>query len=140
VAALAYVDSGGWIALLSRRDRHHAEATRVFRAVVRRHTALVTSNLVLAEVHRLLLFRAGIQAALAAVERITRIDRLSVEFVTAAHHAAALEWIRRFADQPFTYADATSFAVMAGRRCRHVIGFDRHFQIAGFERWLPGSA
>jgi predicted nucleic acid-binding protein len=130
-----YVDSGGWIALLSRRDRHHSEAAKLFREVARRRTALVTSNLVLAEVHRLLLFRAGIAAAFAAVERITALDRLSFEFVARTHHDAAMEWIRRFADQSVTYTDATSFAIMAARRDRQVIGFDRHFEIAGFECW-----
>ena len=137
--APVYVDSGGWIALLSRRDAHHPEAAEVFRESVRRRAALLTSNLVIAEVHRLLLFRGGISAALAAVERITALERVSVEFVTRAHHDDAVEWLRRFADQPFTYTDATSFAVMTGRRCRQVIGFDRHFQTAGFERW-PGSS
>jgi uncharacterized protein len=58
--------------------------------------------------------------------------------VTEAHHEAALGWLRRFPDQRFTYTDATSFAVMERRSCRQVIGFDRHFEIAGFSRWQPG--
>jgi len=28
---------------------------------------------------------------------------------------------------------------MESHRCRCVIGFDRHFEIAGFERWRPGN-
>lgn len=132
-----FVDSGGWLALLSHRDGHHGDAERLFRAALALRVSLVTSNLVLAEVHRLLLFRAGIAAAYRAVERTSRLERLSLEFVTEAHHEAALGWLRRFPDQGFTYTDATSFAVMESRDCRRVIGFDRHFQIAGFDPWQP---
>ena len=135
--AAVYVDSGGWIALLSRRDRHHQEASKLFRAAVKQRVGLITSDLVLAEVHRQLLFRAGIGAALGALNRIARVKEVSVEFVTRADHDSALEWLRRFGDQPFTYADVTSFAVMESRGARQVIGFDHHFQVAGFEQWRP---
>lgn len=133
-----FVDSGAWLALFSHRDGHHREADRLFREAVRRRAALITSNLVVAELHRLLLFRAGITAAYRAVDRMTRLESLSLEFVTKAHHDAALGWLRRFADQRFTYTDATSFAVMESRGCGRVIGFDGDFRIAGFERWQPG--
>lgn len=133
-----YVDSGGWIGLFSRRDERHRTAENLFRKVVKQDVALLTSNLVVAEVHRHLLFRTGIQPARAVLDRICGLQRLSIEFVTQAHHEAAMDWLRRFGDQAFTYADATSFAVMEARGIRQVIGFDHHFQIAGFERWQPG--
>ena len=130
-----YIDSGGWIAFLSRRDRHHREASQLFRRVVKQKTGLLTSNLVLAEVHRQILFRAGVAPALGALERMTKVARVSVEFVTRADHESALEWLGHFRDQPFTYTDATSFAIMKRRGVRLVIGFDHHFEVAGFERW-----
>jgi len=132
-----FVDSGAWLALFSRRDGLHREADRLFRKAVTLRIALITSNLVVAELHRLLLFRAGIAAAYRVVDRMHRLERLSLEFVTKTHHEVALEWLRRFRDQRFTYTDATSFAVMEIRGCRGVIGFDHHFEIAGFERWQP---
>jgi predicted nucleic acid-binding protein len=130
-----YVDSGAWIAHASRRDRHHGEAHSLFQQIAERRLPLLTTNLVLAEVHRLLLFQAGIRAALGALEAIEKVRPLSIEFVGKTHHAAALDWIRRFADQPFTYTDAASFAVMSARQCRRFIGFDHHFEVAGFDRW-----
>ncbi|MGH7821299.1 MAG: type II toxin-antitoxin system VapC family toxin, partial [Candidatus Binatia bacterium] len=135
-----YVDSGGWIALFSRRDANHREAKALFHEAARRRHELFTSNLVLAEVHRFILFRAGIAPAVAALERIGRAERLSVEFVTRAVHDAAIAWLRRFADQPFTYTNATGFAVMRSRGSRQAITFDRHFEVAGFERWRPAAA
>ena len=62
-AGRLFVDSSGWIALVSARDRHHAEAHERFEAAAAQRRRLITTNLVLAETHRLLLFRAGPQAA-----------------------------------------------------------------------------
>src|SRR3954449_64533 len=72
------VDSGGWIALLSARDQHHAEADTLFPRAVHDRVPLVTTNLVLAEVHRLLLFRAGIRAAATALDRIEASPRVRI--------------------------------------------------------------
>jgi uncharacterized protein len=136
VRAPVLVDSGGWIAQISRRDQYHEKADVLFRRAVREHTPLVTTNLIVAEVHRQLLHRAGIAAAARALELMEASD-LALEFVTMAHHREARGWLQRLADQPLTYTDAVSFAVMAARRCRFVIGFDHHFEIAGFELWRP---
>ena len=65
-SAKLFVDSGAWIALFSARDQHHAEADALVREAIAQKVPLVTTNLVLAEVHRLLLFRAGARPAMAA--------------------------------------------------------------------------
>ena len=57
-----FVDSGAWIALRNRRDQYHAEADRLIRAAVEARTALLTTTLVLAETHRVTLFRVGVRA------------------------------------------------------------------------------
>jgi predicted nucleic acid-binding protein len=129
------VDSGGWIALLSARDQHHVEADELFRHAIRERVPLMTTNLVLAEVHRLLLFRAGIRAAATALDRIAASSRVRIVFATAAHHAAARAWIARLDDQRITYTDAVSFALMKAMPCTAVLGFDRDFAVAGFPFW-----
>lgn len=130
-----FVDSGGWIALAHARDRHHEDADRLFHLAAARRLALITTNLVVAEVHRLLLFRAGPRVASTVLDRIDGSGLLGVEFATAAHHVAARTWLARLADQAVTYTDAVSFAVMQSRRCRAVLGFDHHFISAGFMLW-----
>lgn len=133
-----FVDSGAWIALRSRRDQHHAEADRLFREALRRRIPLATTDLVLAELHRLTLFRAGVLPALRALDRIDQSPSVTVHFAAAAHHAAARRWLERLAPHPITYTDAVSFAVMEGLRCRHALAFDHDFTAAGFELWRPG--
>jgi predicted nucleic acid-binding protein len=133
--ARLFVDSGAWIALRSRRDQHHVEADRLFRDAITRRIPLVTTNLVVAEAHRLTLFRAGLGPALHALERMDASDRLAIHFATAEDHAAARRWLARLAPRPITYTDAVSFAVMEARNCRHVLGFDEDFAMAGFMLW-----
>jgi predicted nucleic acid-binding protein len=130
-----FVDSGAWIALRSRRDQHHAAADRAFRAAIEQSIPLVTTNLVVAEAHRLTLFRAGYEAALRGLEAIDASSAVSVHFATSGDHRAAQEWLKRLAPRPITYADALSFAVMLATKCTHVLGFEDDFLVAGFDRW-----
>jgi len=130
-----FVDSGAWLAFFSARDGHHREADRLIREAMQRKVPLLTSNLVLAEVHRLLLFRAGIKPAAVALERIDATPKVSVVFADEATHRQAREWLGRLDDQVISYTDASSFAFMASARCSHVISFDRDFEVAGFQRW-----
>ncbi len=130
-----YVDSGGWIALLSARDQHHLEADRLFRLAASHEIPLFTSNLVLAEVHRLLLYRAGARAAAVSLRRVLSSNLVRLKCATPAHHEAGLEWLERLSQQGVTYTDAVSFAVMESNQCLKAISFDRHFSLAGFVLW-----
>lgn len=134
-AVRLFVDSGAWIALRSRRDQHHAEADRAFRAAVERSIPLVTTNLVIAEVHRLTLFRVGVDAAMRALDRVDASPSVTMHHAGSEDHRAARRWFEHLAPKPITYTDAVSFAVMQRTACSHVLGFDDDFVAAGFERW-----
>lgn len=132
-----FVDSGAWIAYFSVRDAHHAEADGRLRAAVGTRRILVTTNLILAEVHRWFLFQAGIAPAAAALGRIDATPLVKVVYANAEHHRAARAWLEQFADQRITYTDAVSFGVMTALRCRLVFTFDHDFLVAGFTPWQP---
>jgi predicted nucleic acid-binding protein len=137
--ARLFVDSGAWTALRSRRDQHHTEADRLFREAISRHIPLFTTNLVIAETHRLTLFRIGIQPALRALDLLDASPNVTIRFPAADEHAAARRWLERLAPRPISYTDAVSFAVMEQNRCRHVLGFDQDFLVAGFTLWQGGD-
>jgi predicted nucleic acid-binding protein len=99
----------------------------------------VTTHLVIAEVHRLTLFRVGVQAALRGLDRIDASSSVRVHFAGAAEHRAARQWLERLAPRSITYTDAVSFAVMEATRCRQVLGFDQDFVAAGYSLW-PGRS
>jgi predicted nucleic acid-binding protein len=133
--AKPFVDSGGWIALRSRRDQHHAEADRLFREAIERRLRLVTTNLIIAELHRLTLYRAGLEPALRDLERIDASPSTRIHFATTKDHEEGRRWLERLAPRPIAYTDAVSFAVMGAAKCNHVLGFDNDFVAAGFELW-----
>jgi predicted nucleic acid-binding protein len=130
-----FVDSSAWVALRSLRDQHHAEADRLFREALAHHIPLVTTNLVLAETHRLTLFRAGAQPARRFLELVDASPGVRIHFPAEADHAAARRWLERLGSRPVTYTDAVSFAVMEATDCQHVLGFDQDFVAAGFLLW-----
>lgn len=129
-----FVDSGAWIAFFSARDRHHSAADTLIRRCAAARTRILTTNLVLAEVHRLLLHRAGIRAAAAALDHICRSSLVEIVFADAPLHERARTWLAKLDDQTITYTDAISFAVIERAGCASVLTFDRDFDIAGFAR------
>jgi len=131
------VDSGAWIALVRLGDQYHSEADRLFRRAAVLRIPLVTTNLIIAEVHRFSLFHVGVRAAALLLERIDASQLLTTEFATAAHHASARRWIERLSDQVISYTDAVSFAVIEATRCTAAMSFDRDFVTAGFRLWQP---
>jgi predicted nucleic acid-binding protein len=133
--ARLFVDSGAWLALRSRRDQYHADAERLFHEAISRRIPLLTTNLVVAEAHRLTLFRAGIEPAFRALERMDASPSVTIHFSTADDHVSARRWLTRLMPRPITYTDAVSFAVMEANRCRAVLGFDQDFVAAGFALW-----
>ncbi len=133
-----FVDAGGWIALFSSRDQHHAQAERQIRTAIDHRIPLFTSNLVLAEVHRLLLYRAGTRFAFLALRRVLQSESVELLCSTMAHHRAALGWLEQLSGQTVTYTDAVSFAIMESVKCSTVIGFDGHFALAGIQLWELG--
>lgn len=134
-AAPVLVDSGAWIGLIRARDTRHEEAEEHFQRAVRERVPLLTTNLILAEVQRFVLFQAGARAAAFVLQRIEASARLSIEFAGREHHAAALAWLARLGERKITYTDAISFAVMEQHGCRAAMSFDADFTHAGFTLW-----
>ena len=127
-----FVDSSAWIAFFSARDQHHADADRAFRRTVEAKRLLLTTNLVLAEIHRLFLYRAGIGAAAVVLDRIEASPMVKIEYAGERHHHAARIWLKKLSQHPISYADAVSFAVMEATGCKEALSFDHHFRLAGF--------
>ena len=132
-----YVDTSAWIAFFSARDQNHAEAERLFQAAVSRKVSLVTTNLVLAEVHRLILHRVGAAAAGFALDRIESSALVTIVFASSAHHAAAKSWLAKLKGNAVTYTDSVGFAVIEDLRCIGSLSFDADFLHGGFRPWPP---
>ena len=133
VAAEFFVDTSAWYPLLVARHPDHERLAARLRTLIRDHRRLVTTNLVVAETHALLLRRVGHAAALTFVKTVGEPPNVVVESTRELEHAAMQNWLARFADQGFSFTDAVSFAVMTERRISDALALDHHFTVAGFQ-------
>lgn len=134
MAGSLFLDTAGWFAALSPPESGHEIAKAAYTDAARRGLLLVTTPLVAAEMHTLILRWRGPRAGLFFLETV---------FESGAHVIAPLDddvidaavsrWIRRFSDKSLSLADAVSLEVMRRERISRALTFDRHFVDAGYE-------
>ena len=132
MAAEFFVDTSAWYPLLVATHPDHGPLAARLRALIRDHRRLVTTNLVVAETHALLLRRVGHAAALTFVNTVPELPNIVVESTRALERIATQDWLTRYSDQDFSFTDAVSFTVMADRRIRDALSLDHHLVTAGF--------
>ena len=127
----AFVDTSIWYAAADGGDAHSAVA----RSLLTEHAgALVTSDLVLAELWNLVNARVGHRAANQFVAAVAAgIAR--VECTTAADLEVAEASVAAFADQAFSLTDRTSWALMERLAITDALALDADFRIY---RYGPG--
>lgn len=136
MAGEIFVDTSAWYPLVVRSHPLHQASAVTLRRFVSRGTRVVTTNLILAETHALLLRRVHRDAALTFVRTVRERPNLIVFSTPAFESAAIADWLDAYEDQDFSLADAVSFAVMTERRITEALTLDHHFATAGF-RVLP---
>jgi predicted nucleic acid-binding protein len=138
VAAEVFVDTSFWCTLVLRgknaaEEERHARAGSALKLLLRARVRLVTTNLLIAESHQLLLVRDRRETALAFLNSFPAPGTEVVASTAELEAEAIADWIERFEDHDFSLADAVSFALMKRRRITRALTFDRHFAAAGFE-------
>ena len=128
-----FVDTSAWYPLVVASHSDHAPLAAALHAAVKAHRRVVTTNLVVAETHALLLRRVGRDTALTFVQTVDAAPNVVVRSTRELESAAERNWLARYADQDFSLTDAVSFTVMTERRIRQALGLDQHFVVAGFE-------
>lgn len=127
------VDTGAWLAAFHQRDQYHARAAHALRQLRAARARLVVTNLILAELHRHLLYALGPVGAALHVETLLGDPLIDVVFADEAlQRAAFMDWIHPYSDQSFTLTDAVSFAALRSESMEVAFTFDRHFAVAGF--------
>ncbi len=127
-----FVDTSAWYALVDEDDAHHRAAWEVFPRLLDEFEGLVTSNHVVGESYTLIRSSLGHRNAwefLALLERSRRLERL---FTPEALELDAYRLLKKYADQAFSFVDATSFVWMRALKLRDAFAYDKHFQAAGF--------
>jgi predicted nucleic acid-binding protein len=129
------LDTSAWFAALNTREEHHARAERYYQdAVADGRLALVTTNLVVAEMHALITRGQGATAGVRFLDQLAADPVHEVVWVNREQERRAIDrWLRPFGAQRFSLADAASFELMRDRGVQTAFTLDRHFKAAGFE-------
>jgi predicted nucleic acid-binding protein len=129
-----FLDSSGWFASFTPREFGHESAAKQYAVAVNDGARLLTTSMVVAEMHALVLRRGGTRLAQEFLDSALNPDALHVVHPDAELVSAAVSnWVRRYADKSFSLCDAVSFEVMRRERVQHALTLDHHFAIAGFE-------
>jgi len=105
---------------------------------LQRKQRLISTNHVVGESYTLLRVRLGHAAAYDFLRRL-RASRLTRRvFVLEAWEDEAEALLARFADQDFSYVDATSFVSMRRIGLDVAFAFDHYFSVAGFQLLADG--
>ncbi|MGH7786195.1 MAG: type II toxin-antitoxin system VapC family toxin [Candidatus Binatia bacterium] len=129
-----FVDTGAWYALQVSDDEWHKAAVATLSGLAASRHPLVTTNQVVGETYTLLRMTCGHAAAVTFLDRLGESRRIERLFVGREMEARAYGVLRQYADQDFSFVDATSFAAMRSERIRHAFALDQHFATAGFTR------
>jgi predicted nucleic acid-binding protein len=133
-----FLDTSGWFAALSERDPHHVRAAAYYRDTLDAgRFALVTTNLVVAEMHALMTRARGVVAGVQFLDRLYDDTLHEIVWATRDLQRQAIDrWLRPFRDHHFSLTDAVSFEVMRSRGLDAALATDRHFAAAAF-RLVP---
>jgi len=124
-----FVDSSFWIAQAVPRNGLHDAAMRLAASLSAER--LVTSNLILGETWTFLRRRIGHRFAISWLD-VARSHRLGVERIDPTLEDEAWTWLLVHDERPYSFVDATSFALMRKLRITEALAFDGDFAAAGF--------
>jgi predicted nucleic acid-binding protein len=132
VPAEVFVDTSAWYPLLLRKHPDHARLAAQLRTLVKRGQRVVTTNLIVAETHALVMRRVGADSALTFVQTVRQPPNVVVHSTADLETTAVHSWLERYGDHDFSFTDAVSFAVMTERGIDAAMTLDHHFEVAGF--------
>ena len=131
---MRFVDSSFWIGFTLKRDQHHSVARELWSSEA---NALLTTNHVIGETWTFLRRRDGHALATRFRERTAESRDLTIVHIDEDLESEAWRWLRRHDERPYSFVDATSFALMRRRRLREALAFDGDFTAAGFVEVRP---
>ena len=128
-----FADTSALYAAADRREDGHDACRRAFVGALRAGEAIVTTELIVAELHALAVRRSNPDTALEIVRRLTTTGRVDVETIGPARLARAIDLLAARPGRPYSLADAVSFIVMRERRIERALTLDADFEAEGFE-------
>ncbi len=125
-----FIDTSAFLALVDSKDQFHGRAKKLNQYHGMEHQ-WHTSNLVLYETYTLIRYRINHRTMMHFIDAFDQ-QHIDVIGIDTELEQLALDKLRKYSDQEFSFTDCASFAVMASLKIQTVFGFDRDFERAGF--------
>lgn len=132
---MIFVDTSFLVAYTLTTDSRHADALALGGPFSR--GSLVTSTIVLGETWTTLRHRIGHARTRGWVDALWALEHVRVERIDPALEEQAWTWLRAHDERPYSFVDATSFALMRKLRISEALAFDGDFAAAGFVELRP---
>jgi predicted nucleic acid-binding protein len=135
---MIFVDAGPLVAIVNPGDQHAEEARLGWLRLAETKLALVSTEHILDEVATAI---CRWQSPRRAADWVRlQLDSGLIRWISCGPEdwRTATEWLTQYSDQQINFTDALSFTLMRRLRLTEAFTFDRHFQIAGFEKWMAG--
>ena len=124
-----FVDASFWIALRARGEPEHEAARELARRLAAERQALLTTDLVFAEIHAYFSRWRRLREQVLADFWDSRLFQF--RDTSFADKTAAVRLLRANRDKTYSFCDAVSFVVMQRLHLRRVVSYDEHFRQFG---------
>ncbi|RKU11781.1 hypothetical protein C6503_18185 [Candidatus Poribacteria bacterium] len=126
---MIFVDTGGWIAILNRRDQHHQEAVTIFNTLQQQQMHLLTTDTRL---------RYDTNHSIAVmflnrIELLVETGVLTIAEIDRDMFEKAKAFFRQYDSARLSFTDCTSFVVCQENNIFETFAFDQHFSIMGIQ-------
>jgi predicted nucleic acid-binding protein len=127
------LDTSAIFAAARPRSDRHAEASAAYRSLLMGSGRLVTTDLIVAELHALSVARVHPRFGLELVERLLTSSRIEIVAAGTARLAAAAALLGERPGRTYSLADAVSFGLMRELEIGRAFTLDADFAAEGFE-------
>jgi predicted nucleic acid-binding protein len=132
VTGVLFDTSAIFAAARTSSDRHE-EASAAYRALLVGTERLVTTDLIVAELHALSIARVHPRFGLELVDRMLTSDRIEIVAAGIERITAAADLLRQRPGRVYSLADAVSFVLMRELSIGRAFTLDADFTAEGFE-------
>ncbi len=127
------LDTSAIFAAARPRSDHHVEASAAYRILLTGSQRLVTTDLIVAELHALSVARVQPRFGLDLVDRLLASNRIEIVAAGMARLAAAADLLGQRPGRAYSLADAVSFILMRELAISRAFTLDAGFAAEGFE-------
>ncbi len=127
------LDTSGLFAAARTRSDRHDEAAVAYRALLAGPERLITTDLIVAELHALSLARVHPRFGLELIDRLLTSDRIEVMVAGTERLTTASDLLRQRPGRAYSLADAVSFVLMRELSIDRAFTLDADFAAEGFE-------